>query len=412
LLVEGRTPTPLSVLVTPLAARAGEQEHEVLSVTKSRGIVRAADFFTQRVASRDLSKYKLVEPGQFAYSTIHIDEGAIARNKLPIRGVVSPMYHVFAVTREDLVLPEYLDYLLRAPALLAIYRNRAGGSVRRRRSLPFPKFGAIEVPLPELDEQRRILDVIHALDEVRARYHETERAAHRLLQAERARLIDLPEHPLRQIGSLLDRIQGGKSPVCRELVPTPDEWGVLKTSAVQPSGFERDESKLLPDDVEPFEDARVRTGDVLITRSNTPDKVGLACVVDYDPGLVLMSDLIWRLECKESEVRPDYLGEALMSPRSRATVCSNAAGTSGSMKKINQAKLKRIAVPVPEDLDEQEGIAAHLADVRRAFAEARTASRVFEGTRIAVINNLVSGQDAIPESYDRLLEEADQEVAA
>ena len=119
---EHRELTPLAALAAPISVRAGEGAYEVLSVTKHRGIIRADDYFNRPVASRDLARYKVVEPGQFAYSTIHIDEGAIARNKLGFAGVVSPMYQVFEAQRPDLVLPEFLDYLLRAPALLAIYR--------------------------------------------------------------------------------------------------------------------------------------------------------------------------------------------------------------------------------------------------------------------------------------------------
>src|SRR2546426_849162 len=76
-LTEERRLIALGELCIPLSDRAGTTDYEVLSVTKHRGIVAASDYFNQPVASRDLAKYKVLHPGDFAYSTIHIDEGAI-----------------------------------------------------------------------------------------------------------------------------------------------------------------------------------------------------------------------------------------------------------------------------------------------------------------------------------------------
>lgn len=396
-LADQRNLTPLAALVRPVSVRAGEDTYEVLSVTKHQGIIRADDYFNRPVASRNLAKYKVVQPGHFAYSTIHIDEGAIARNKLGFAGVVSPMYQVFEAQRPDLVLPEFLDYLLRAPALLAIYKSRAGGSVRRRRSLPFDTFGRIEVELPSLPKQHRILDVIADLEAVAAGYIDALDSADRLLAAERTRLIDEIGAPQIQLGELLDGIQGGRSPVCAERVPTPEEWGVLKTSAVQPFGFARDESKLLQPEVNPFVEARVNAGDVLITRSNTPEKVGMACFVDQDPGHLLLSDLTWRLQPSDGVLRADYLAEALMTPCARAAIRAAAAGTSGSMKKINRTKLRRLRVSRPEP-DDQQRIAEHLADVRAVCRAERVAARKFRDARLALINNLASGHTSIADA--------------
>lgn len=403
-LVERSQTAALGTLVEPVSVRAGDDPYEVLSVTKHQGIIRAEDYFNRPVASRDLARYKVVESGQFAYSTIHIDEGAIARNKLGFSGVVSPMYTVFRARRPDLILPEFLDYLLRAPALLAIYKSRAGGSVRRRRSLPFDTFGRIEVTLPSPADQRRILDVIARLEDVAARHVDVQAAANRLLAAERARLIDAADAPRAPLSELLAGIQGGRSPVCAERVPTPDEWGVLKISAVQPFGFDRDESKLLPPDVEPFLEARVNLGDVVITRSNTPDKVGMACYVDEQPGQLLLSDLTWRLQPRDGAVRPDFLAEALMTPRARGAIRATAAGTSGSMKKINRTKLRRLTISSP-DADDQERISAHLADLRSVCRAERTAARTFRETRLALVNNLVSGRSSVAEAY-RVIDES------
>lgn len=139
------------------------EEPTVLSLSKYDGFVRADEYFDKRVASSKLDSYKVVEPGEWAFSTIHIDEGSIARNNLGERGVISPMYTTMQFIGER-CMSEYAELLVRLPSMLAEYSRRAQGSINRRRSLPFRAFAEITVALPELSQQRRIVDVMASVD--------------------------------------------------------------------------------------------------------------------------------------------------------------------------------------------------------------------------------------------------------
>ncbi len=81
----------------------------VYSVTKHDGFVPSVEYFKKQVFSRDLSSYRVVEPGQFAYATIHLDEGSIGI--APERCLISPMYTVFTHDAAR-VHPDYLLGLL------------------------------------------------------------------------------------------------------------------------------------------------------------------------------------------------------------------------------------------------------------------------------------------------------------
>lgn len=59
----------------------------VYSVTKHAGFVPSLEFFKKQVFSRDVTGYKVVAPGDFAYATIHLDEGSIGI--APERGLIS-----------------------------------------------------------------------------------------------------------------------------------------------------------------------------------------------------------------------------------------------------------------------------------------------------------------------------------
>jgi len=49
----------------------------VLSCTKHRGLVLSEEYFGKRVHAEDTSGYRIVQRGEFAYATNHIEEGSI-----------------------------------------------------------------------------------------------------------------------------------------------------------------------------------------------------------------------------------------------------------------------------------------------------------------------------------------------
>ena len=67
----------------------------VLSVTNSRGFILPEEQFARVVASEDLSNYKVVENGQYAYNPSRLNVGSIDRLDNFENGVLSPMYVIF-----------------------------------------------------------------------------------------------------------------------------------------------------------------------------------------------------------------------------------------------------------------------------------------------------------------------------
>ena len=69
--------------------RVGELDVPIYSVTKYDGFVPSSEYFKKRVFSMDIRKYKLCTAGDFAYATIHLDEGSIGIS--PVKCGISPM---------------------------------------------------------------------------------------------------------------------------------------------------------------------------------------------------------------------------------------------------------------------------------------------------------------------------------
>ena len=140
----------------------GGNDERVLSVTNSRGFVLPEDQFERRVASADLSNYKVVTRGQYAYNPSRINVGSIARLDDWETGVLSPMYVVFGLDNAKVNSDYFLHWLDSHEARERIKKS-AQGSVRE--TVSFTEFAAIAFPLPDLDRQAAIARYLNALRE-------------------------------------------------------------------------------------------------------------------------------------------------------------------------------------------------------------------------------------------------------
>lgn len=194
---------------------------------------------------------------------------------------------------------------------------------------------------------------------------------------------------------LIGHLEQGWSPEAENREPSEDEWGVLKLNAVVRGRFDPSASKALPSHFPVRADLEVRSGDFLVTRSNTPAFVGDACFVSDTRPRLMLCDLIYRLSLIAERIDGRFLGHFLTLPEGRGQIETDARGTSNSMVKISQEHIKDWRVPVPP-LDEQRAIVGRLdretakLDAMRSATERTIA--LLEERRAALIAAAVTGQ--------------------
>lgn len=172
---------PLGKIAQEVKRRVGEgSEFPVYSVTKHRGFVPSLEYFKKQVFSRDTKGYKHVEPKEFAYATIHLDEGSVGI--CPEPSVISPMYTCFKVD-ESQVDGRYLLRYLKSPRALSRYSTMGKGSVHRRAAISFKRLSTLDIPLPPLPVQRRIAAILDKADALRAKRREAIAKCDQLLQS-------------------------------------------------------------------------------------------------------------------------------------------------------------------------------------------------------------------------------------
>ncbi|MFD6700223.1 MULTISPECIES: restriction endonuclease subunit S [unclassified Microbacterium] len=335
----------LSELVRSTGDRAGaDVSLPVYSVTKHRGFVPSLEYFSKRVFGKDLQRYKVVEPGQFAYATIHLDEGSIGI--APERALVSPMYTVFQADERRVELRYLLRYL-KSPAALVQYPKFGNGTAERRKSIPLSALGRLEVPLPPLPEQRRIAAILDHADALRQKRYE--------------QLAFLDEATRRQVQSILDRALEFRSlkdllaePLRNGVSPSRSgtiEQRVLTLSAITRGRFDPSQSKIDQFAKLPADDKWARRGMILVCRGNgNAELVGRMVAVDAIEGDVIFPDTMIASRVSSRISIPTLLA-AWRTDAVRTQIRAGARTTNGTYK-INQQSLGGVLVPVPSAEDQ------------------------------------------------------------
>lgn len=144
----------------------GNVELDILSVSIHHGISQNeldTDELGKSVRrSDDKSLYKHVYYGDLVFNMMRAWQGAIGVVKN--EGMVSPAY--ISAIPDDSVFPEFMDYCLRRKRIINQINNLSYGVTDFRKRLYWEPFTRVTIMMPSVDEQRKITDIFHQLDEL------------------------------------------------------------------------------------------------------------------------------------------------------------------------------------------------------------------------------------------------------
>ena len=138
-----------------------------LSVTNLVGLTIEKRYIPSvaNVIGTDLSKYKVIKQGQFACSLMQVSRDG----KMPVAmykgepAIMSPAYPIFEVNDVNELMPEYLHMYLSRPEFDREAVFHAVGGVRG--SLDWEDFISLKMPVPHIDEQRKIVGEYQAVEQ-------------------------------------------------------------------------------------------------------------------------------------------------------------------------------------------------------------------------------------------------------
>lgn len=323
----------------------GEQEPPVLTLTERNGFVPQADRFNKRLATTDVSKYKLIRDGDFAFNPYLLWAGALAQNDRFDVGLISPLYPTFRA--KDGFHSPYLKHLLLSEPMIQKYDSIAFGSVPRRRRSSVDNFLNLKLPpLPPLNEQRRIAAI---LDKASSVLQKTEYALQQLTDLGRIgfdhkyRLAHITQTvALDEVATIRSGITKGRKVPPGELYEVP----YLAVANVQAGHLALGTVKTIHVSDAEREKYALRRGDLLLTEGGDPDKLGRGAVWrDEVPGAIHQNH-IFKVRPNKNVVDPVFLSMALASAESKQYFLRSAKQTTG-IASINMTQLRRTPVRVP-----------------------------------------------------------------
>ncbi|MDJ0746499.1 MAG: restriction endonuclease subunit S [Xenococcaceae cyanobacterium MO_167.B27] len=240
----------------------------------------------------------------------------------------------------------------------------------------------LEFPLPPLNEQKRIVAKIEALQTRSQRVKQELEAIKPLLEQFRQSVLaaafrgDLTKDWREQnpdvepaevlfkdsddlvisnksipktwihikLNSLINKIQAGKNFKCPEIPVNQDRVGLVKISAVTWGRFNPQETKTVDDKSQINPDLFINKGDFLVSRANTIELVGASVIVEEINYQIMISDKVWRIVTNE-QANKKYIDFFLKSKRGRKEIETRATGNQQSMRNISQKAFKDVVIP-------------------------------------------------------------------
>ena len=112
----------------------------------------------------DMTSYKIVRKGQFAYGPVtsrNGDKVSIALLEVD-ECIISSSYIVFEITDTDTLLPEYLNLWFKRPEFDRYARFHSHGSARE--IFDWEEMGNVMLPIPPIEEQQKIVNAYNAIE--------------------------------------------------------------------------------------------------------------------------------------------------------------------------------------------------------------------------------------------------------
>ncbi len=314
-----------------------------------------------------------------------------ARTGLSCSGLHGYIGSTLATLKPDeaKVEPAYLFYFVRSKYDLLNSRTRGAAIPHVDKDLLM----GLQIPLPSLTEQRRIVDILSRAEGIVRLRRDAEKKAAELIPALFLDMFGDPATnpkgwPVETVVDVIESADYGSStkssddgsglPLIR--MGNVDYAGTLNLADLK---FVN-----LPDnEVEKY---RLREGDILFNRTNSKDLVGKTGLWSNERESVVASYFI-RLRVDRERLHPSYLWAFMNSRYMKRVLFDTARGAIGQAN-INSKELKAFPVAVPP-LELQNEFAARLEDIRSIQTQQSTATSRAQATFDALLARVFAGRN-------------------
>ena len=345
---------------------AGLQYVETFTNSAEFGIISQRDFFDHDIAKLgSLDGYYIVKDEDFVYNpriSTSAPVGPINRNKLGRTGVMSPLYTVF---RPHDIDTTYLEHFFKCDYWHSFMNfNGDSGARSDRFSIRDNVFFQMPIPIPDIDEQRKIGELLTCLDHLITLH---QRKYEKLLKVKKSMLekmfprdgADVPEIRFdgftdaweqRKLGELLEFHNGfnGSSEKYGRGIPLISVMDILSNDFITSENI-RIKADLTEKEFQRF---KVGYGDVLFQRSseNVEDAGTSNVYLDERKCAVFGGFVICGK--KKAEYVPLFLKYGLTNKGVRAQITSKAQGAQHI--NVSQDTLQGTVILLPSQYEQEK----------------------------------------------------------
>lgn len=352
-----------------------DEEYEEIGVRSfGRGI-----FHKERLSGASLGDKRVfrIEAGDLVISNVFAWEGAIAlASKAEAGRIGSHRFMTFVPTDHRLDASWARWFFLSEPGLELI-GQASPGSAGRNRTLAIDRFEALQIPLPPIDEQRRVADGLEHLTGKEAMLGRRRRRAEELRTsliesrvAGQFSEIDARVMPVENLGEVRGGIQKSS-----DRMPGVNPVRYLTVAHVGRDEISFDDARYFEVSPAEMERRSLAAGDVLIIEGNgSVEQIGRAALFPGADEPFVHQNHVIRVRPSTELIEPDFLNLYLNSPPGRRAVQAQARTSSG-LRSLSVGRIKQILVPVPSIDEQRESVTAVRALQSRDAELAQLTSR-------------------------------------
>ena len=287
--------------------------------------------------------------------------------------------------KPDVVLPEFLPFLMMSDKFMHRAVGISVGSLSP--TINWTTLKHEEFDLPRLDQQRRIAEILWAMDDVAVASEKASADAEATVSSILAgalsggpngsRKPSFATKPLRDVAVLQTGIAKGKTYSAEvETIELP----YLRVANVQDGHLDLSEMKKITIPAREKDRYLLRGGDVVICEGGDFDKVGRGSIWRGEVPNCLHQNHVFCLRAKRSILMPDFLALQLASPYGKRYFLGCAKKTS-NLASINSTQVKAFPFQLPSLAEQRaliekvallhaarDSFAAHVAATRRVLA--------------------------------------------
>jgi type I restriction enzyme S subunit len=286
------------------------------------------------------------------------------------------------------------------------FRHKSGGAFEFQRgtnirNLDLNQYLAQPLNLPPLGEQKRIVDVVSSVDSYIDSLQRQADAARTARNAVLHELLDaVASAPQKKLKDLTSKIGSGATPRGGESVYQESGVSLIRSQNVHNGRFLHEGLVAISDSAAAaLNGVTVEGDDVLI--NITGASVARACMVDAEILPARVNQHVAILRADSNQLLPCFLLQILLGKKMNSYLL-DISGSGTTRQAITKAQLEDLEVPIPLLAEQKRivDIVSSMDDVVQATEQAVTDAK---NLRSGLLSDLLSGNHAIPESYDEIM---------